>query len=103
MIELEEKLQHVDHLQRIELDIHEFDQWVTKWSWYVGEESLGKIRIKKSRFGLHTSVHESGKNLVSGIELDSVIKTTYCYLKWERDGYDGLVGVKYESVVGGKL
>jgi len=87
----------------IEPKLHEYDKWATDWSYYVGEESLGKIRIAKSRFGMHTSYHESGQALVTGIELDQVISGTYWHLKWKRDGYDGDSNIKYDSVVGGKL
>lgn len=79
------------------------DDWQCDWSYYVGESNLGKIRIKKTRYGMHTSVHEDGRELVTGLEFETVREMTYWHLIWERDGYDGLASVKYESVVGGKL
>ena len=85
-----------------EIKIHEFDKWVTDWSVYVGEEDLGKIRICKSRFGMHKSYHEDGRELVMGLELDHCIHGTYWHLKWKRDGYDGYQS-SFNGVVGGKL
>lgn len=90
-----------------EIKLHEYDKWATDWSYYVGEEDLGKIRIVKTRFGMHVSYHESGKELITAIELDQVISGTYWYLKWKRDGYVPPVGMEdvktYDSIVGGKL
>lgn len=90
-----------------EIKIHEYDKWVTDWSYFVGEEDLGNVRICKTRFGMHTSYHESGKELITGIEFDEVVKSTYWYLKWKRDGYVPPVGMEdvkvYDSYVGGKL
>jgi hypothetical protein len=90
-----------------EIKLHEYDNWATDWSHYVGEEDLGKVRIARSRFGMHTSYHESGKELVTAIELDQVVSGTYWYLKWKRDGYVPPVGMEdvkvYDSIVGGKL
>jgi len=83
--------------------LHEYDKWATDWSYYVGEESLGKVRIVKTRFGMHKSYHEDGRELILALEMEHCISATYWHLKWKRDGYDGDSNIKYDSVVGGKL
>ena len=85
-----------------DIKIHKYDKWVTDWSYYKGEEDLGKVRFVKSRFGLHFSVHESGERLITALELQPVIDMTYWHLKWKRDGYEGSQ-VNYDGEVGGKL
>jgi hypothetical protein len=86
----------------LDYKIHPYDKWMTEWSYYVGEEDLGKIRIFKTRFGLHTSVHEDGHQLITCVEFDTCKTMTYWHLKWKRDGYDGELAV-FDGVVGGKL
>ena len=90
-------------LEQTTFKLHTFDKWVTEWSHYVSNEDLGKIRIYKSRFGLFTSINENGEKLVTGPTQESIATMTYWHLKWNRDGYDGLSSVSYDSVVEGKL
>jgi hypothetical protein len=52
---------------------------------------------------LFTSINENGEKLVTGPTQESIATMTYWHLKWNRDGYDGLSGVTYDSTVGGKL
>lgn len=92
--------QSLDLSERFEL--HEYDKWATDWSHYVGEEDLGKVRIAKTRFGMHKSFHEDGGELILALELEHCINGTYWYLKWKRDGYDGFQS-SFDGVVGGKL
>lgn len=80
-------------------------KWVTNWAYYEGEERLGQVRFYKTRFGLHSSISEvtpTGKTVITGLELESVIEMTYWHLKWAEDGYDGEQAV-FDGVVGGKL
>ena len=41
----------------IEVKIHEYDKWVTDWSYYVGVESLGKVRNDKTKFVIYKNYH----------------------------------------------
>lgn len=90
-----------------EVQIHQYDKWVTDWSVFVGDEDLGMVRIVKTRFGMHKSYHETGKELILAMEKDHCISATYWHLKWKRDGYVPPVGMDdvktYDSYVGGKL
>ncbi len=79
--------------------------WMTEWSYYVGEERLGKVRFFKTRYGLYSSVGEAtlkNHTILTGGELDAVISMTYWHLKWGIDGYDGIQST-FSGVVSGKL
>lgn len=85
-----------------EYKLHEYDKWVTDWSYFVGYEYLGKVRIYRKRFGSFISVHEGGKELVTGGTFESCRTGTFTYLYGHHHGWEQ-TSVTYDSIVGGKL
>jgi len=59
------------------------------------------FRVNKDRF-LWKSYLKDGKELVSGLTKETVIRCTRFYLKGKQEGFDEPVSV-HSGVVGGKL
>ena len=62
--------------------------------------------VRKSRFGLHTSIKLDGTRMVTGLTLESCLFSTRFDLKAEQDGtlWTGdNVSVRGSAIVGGKL
>ena len=62
--------------------------------------------IKKTRFGMHTSILKEplGQHLITGLEYDTVLNVTRWHLKSLQDGtLDDNTRVVNSGVVGGKL
>lgn len=62
--------------------------------------------IKKTRFGMHTSILKEplGQHFITGLEYDTVLEVTRWHLKSIQDGnLDEYTRVVNSGVVGGKL
>ena len=74
---------------------------MTAWHQYGDYE---RFQIEESRFGLFTSVTESGKRMLTGLTYDIVLQLTEVYQISNAPDYDGRYDVaKFSSFVGGKL
>ena len=74
---------------------------MTAWHQYGDYE---RFQIEESRFGLFTSVTESGERMVCGLTYDVVLKMTELHQICNAPDYDGRYDLgKFSGVVGGKL
>ena len=60
------------------------------------------FRVEKKKWGTWTSYDREGKELLTSLHEDLCISATRWYLKTKQEGFKE-TGIKYESVVGGKL
>ena len=73
----------------------------TAWHQYGNYE---RFQIEESRFGLFTSVTESGERMVCGMTYDIVLNMTELHQICNAPDYDGRYDLsKFSGVVGGKL
>ena len=73
----------------------------TAWHQYGDFE---RFRIETSRFGLFTSVTESGVRMSTGLTYDAVLAITELHQICNAPDYDGRYDLsKHDGVVGGKL
>jgi len=71
------------------------------WHQYDGFE---KFHVEESRYGIFTSVTESGKKMLSSATYEICVEMTWLYQYCNAPGYDGRYDVsKHSSYVGGKL
>ena len=73
----------------------------TAWHQYGNYD---RFQIEESRFGLYTSVTESGERLVTGLTYDVVLDMTELHQICNAPDYDGRYDcASFSGVVGGKL